>query len=227
MIVETPTDSDSASESAHAEPGLRERRKNERRRRVLEAARAVFLEHGYEHATTREIAARADVAVGTVFVYARDKRDLLMAIVNDDLEALTDTTLSELDPALPFLDRLMALFEPRYRYWVRDPEISAVALAETTAYRSDDIPGETARFLRRREAMIGKLADMIDAEQRAGRMGRPDDARTMALFIMGIYLAHVRFWLGENAPHVETGVTRLRRQLNLAMTGLGPAHPPA
>jgi len=27
--------------------------------------------------------------VGTVFVYARDKRDLLMTIVNDDLEAVT------------------------------------------------------------------------------------------------------------------------------------------
>jgi AcrR family transcriptional regulator len=223
MIFEPPADPD----SPHAEPGLRERRKNERRRRVLEAARAVFLEHGYEHATTREIAARADVAVGTVFVYARDKRDLLMAIVNDDLEALTDATLAELDPALPFLDRLMALFEPRYRYWVRDPEISAVALAETVSYRVDDIPGETARFLRRRDAMIGKLADMVEAEQRAGRMGRPDDARTIALFIMGTYLAHVRFWLGENAPHVETGIARLRRQLNLAMTGLGPARTPA
>ncbi len=85
-----------------AEPSLRERNKAERRRRVLEAARAVFLEHGYEAATTREIAARAGVAVGTVFVYARDKRDLLMTIVNDDLEAVTDESFAVLDGDAPF-----------------------------------------------------------------------------------------------------------------------------
>lgn len=222
MISERPSDTSESADAPGSEPGLRERRKNERRRRVLEAARAVFLEHGYEKATTREIAARADVAVGTVFVYARDKRDLLMAIVNDDLEALTETTLAELDPALPFVDRLIALFEPRYRYWVRDPEISAVALAETVSYRIVDIPGETARFLQRRRAMIGKLAEMVAAEQHAGRLGRPDDTQTIALFIMGTYLAHVRFWLGESDPQVADGVARLRRQFQLAISGLRP-----
>jgi AcrR family transcriptional regulator len=223
MIFEPPVEPESGS----TEPGLRERRKNERRRRVLEAARAVFLEHGYENATTREIAARADVAVGTVFVYARDKRDLLMAIVNDDLEALTETTLAELDPGLPFVDRLLALFEPRYRYWVRDPEISAVALAETVSYRVEEIPGETTRFLSRREGMIDRLAEMVEAEQQAGRLGRPDDAHTIALFIMGTYLAHVRFWLGGAAPQVPDGMARLRRQLNLMMSGLRPPNAPA
>jgi AcrR family transcriptional regulator len=215
-------------EPAAAAPGLRERRKSERRRRVLEAAREVFLEHGYEHATTREIATRAGVAVGTVFVYARDKRDLLMTIVNDDLEALTEASLAKLDPAQPFLDRLIALFEPRYRYWVRDPEISTVALTETAArWLDDNDPSETARFLRRRLGLTAKIAEMVEAEQRAGRLGTPDDPPAVALFVMGIYLAHVRFWLGERNPQVAEGIARLRRQLRLAMAGLAPNAPPA
>jgi AcrR family transcriptional regulator len=128
---------------------------------------------------------------------------------------------------LSFVDRLIALFEPRYRYWVRDPEISAVALAETVSYRVEEVPGETARFLRRREGMIDKLAEIVEAEQQAGRLGRPDDAHTIALCIMGIYLAHVRFWLGGADPQVPDGLARLRRQLNLMMAGLRPAHPTA
>jgi AcrR family transcriptional regulator len=215
-------------ESAAAEPGLRERRKSERRRRVLEAAREVFLEHGYEHATTREIATRAGVAVGTVFVYARDKRDLLMTIVNDDLEALTEASIAKLDPAQPFLDRLMALFEPRYRYWVRDPEISSVALTETAArWLDDNDPSETARFLRRRLGLTAKIAELVVAEQRTGGLGTPDDAQAIALFVMGIYLAHVRFWLGEGHPQVADGIAQLRRQLHLALVGLLPRNPPA
>jgi AcrR family transcriptional regulator len=213
-------------EPAATEPGLRERRKNERRARVLEAARDVFLEHGYENATTREIATRAGVAVGTVFVYARDKRDLLMTLVNDDLEALTATSLAALDPAQPFLERLIALFEPRYRYWVRDPEISTVALTETAArWLHDDDSSETARFLHRRLGLTAKIAELVAIEQRTGRLGTPDDAPTIALFIMGTYLAHVRFWLGEHDPQVPEGIARLRRHLQLAMTGLAPRNP--
>jgi AcrR family transcriptional regulator len=205
-----------------AEPTLRERNKAERRRRVLEAARAVFLENGYENATTREIAARAGVAVGTVFVYARDKRDLLMTIVNDDLEAVTDASFAALDANAPFLEKLIALFEPRYRYWVRDPEISTFALHETAAARVKDVPSETERFYRRRHRMLDKIAELVAQEQRAGRLGMPDDPEAIALFLMGTYLAHARFWLSERDPQVYEGIERLRRQLELAMNGLNP-----
>ena len=209
-------------EAAAAEPSLRERNKAERRRRILEAARAVFLEHGYEDATTREIATRAGVAVGTVFVYARDKRDLLMTIVNDDLEAVTDASFASLDGDEPFLDKLIALFEPRYRYWVRDPELSTFALHETASARVKEVPSETERFYRRRHRVLGKIVELVATEQRARRLGTPDDPETIALFLMGTYLAHARFWLSERDPQVPDGIARLRRQLELAMNGLKP-----
>ena len=201
---------------------MRERNKAERRRRVLEAARAVFLEHGYENATTREIATRAGVAVGTVFVYARDKRDLLMMIVNDELDAVTEESFEHLRGEAPFLDKLITLFEPRYRYWVRDPELSTFALHETAQARVKDVPSETERFYRRRYRMIDRIAELVADEQHAGRMGTPDDPQTIAWFLMGTYLAHARFWLSERDPQVPDGIARLRRHLELAMNGLKP-----
>jgi AcrR family transcriptional regulator len=210
------------TDTAIAEPSLRERNKTERRRRVLEAARAVFVEFGYDDATTREIAARAGVAVGTVFVYARDKRDLLMMIVNDDLEAVTDASFASLNGNEPFLDKLITLFEPRYRYWVRDPALSTFALHETASARVKGVPSETKRFYGRRHRIIDKIAEMVGAEQRAKRLGTPDDPPTIALFLMGIYLAHARFWLSDIDPQVPDGIARLRRQFELAMNGLRP-----
>ncbi len=209
-------------DAVSGEPSLRERNKAERRRRVLEAAREVFLEFGYDDATTREIAARAGVAVGTVFVYARDKRDLLMMIVNDDLEAVTEASFAQLDAEGPFLDKLIALFEPRYRYWVRDPALSTFALHETASARVSGVPSETERFYGRRHKIIDKIAQMVDVEQRAGRLGTPDDPQTIALLLMGIYLAHARFWLSDPDPRVPDGIARLRRQFELAMNGLRP-----
>jgi len=62
------------------EAGERERVK-ERRRRILDAAAVVFARRGYHLARTREIAAEAGVAEGTIYNYYANKRDLLLAII--------------------------------------------------------------------------------------------------------------------------------------------------
>ncbi len=44
-------------------------------------------------ATLRQIATRAHVALGTLFNYAQDKRDLVFLIFNEELSPLTDEAL--------------------------------------------------------------------------------------------------------------------------------------
>ena len=81
--------------------GLRERQKTERRRRIEAAAREVFREKGYDAATTREIAARAEVSIGTLFAYAADKRELLTMVYRDELHELTETTFASVPAQAP------------------------------------------------------------------------------------------------------------------------------
>lgn len=49
--------------------------------RILEAAIAVFSEKGFHIATTKDIAAQAGVAEGTIFRYYKTKKDLLHGII--------------------------------------------------------------------------------------------------------------------------------------------------
>src|SRR5450759_965171 len=69
--------------------GQRERNNIDKLRRIKDAARELFIAKGFDDTTTREIAIRAGVGLGTVFVYAANKRDLLFLIVNDELENIT------------------------------------------------------------------------------------------------------------------------------------------
>lgn len=66
--------------------GLRERQKASRHLRILEAAAKLFREHGYEEATMEAIAALAEVSIGTIYNYYRNKGDLLVAIVSLEVE---------------------------------------------------------------------------------------------------------------------------------------------
>src|SRR5690606_36761778 len=90
------------------EPVRRARNKAERRRRIEEAARAVFAEKGFDAATTREIAARAGVAIGTLFHSAPDKVALLMMLINDELVPRAEAGLAMLSPDRSLLPQLMA-----------------------------------------------------------------------------------------------------------------------
>lgn len=62
--------------------GLRERQRADRHRRILEAAAALFRQSGYEGAKIEAIAAAAEVSVGTIYNYYRNKGDILVAIVS-------------------------------------------------------------------------------------------------------------------------------------------------
>ena len=61
------------------------------RRRIVETARNLFIENGFEQTTTRDIAAAVGIATGTLFNYFSTKEALAMTMVAQALdEAKTD-----------------------------------------------------------------------------------------------------------------------------------------
>lgn len=62
--------------------GLRAKHKIDRNSRIVGAASGLFRREGYEGARIEEIAAKAEVSVGTIYNYYRNKGDILVAIVS-------------------------------------------------------------------------------------------------------------------------------------------------
>jgi AcrR family transcriptional regulator len=55
--------------------------RDERMQSIVAAAREVFVERGFDAASTAEIAAKAGVAEGTIYKYFENKRDVLLAVI--------------------------------------------------------------------------------------------------------------------------------------------------
>ena len=60
--------------------GRRERNKQQKLDRITAAASQLLAEHGIEDVTTQQIADKADIGTGTLFLYAKTKGELLLLV---------------------------------------------------------------------------------------------------------------------------------------------------
>ena len=75
------------SESAVEEPAHRRRRKEARPQELLDAALALFVEKGFAATRAEEVAQRAGVSKGTLYLYFPSKEELLKAVIAHYLSA--------------------------------------------------------------------------------------------------------------------------------------------
>ncbi len=74
--------------------GLRERKKQQTRQKLLDASEALFKQRGYDNVTVAEVADAASISVKTFFTYFRSKEDLAFADERLLLEQILDAVRS-------------------------------------------------------------------------------------------------------------------------------------
>jgi len=197
----------------------RERNKLDKLRRIKAAARELFLEQGYDSATTREIARRADVGLGTLFSYASDKRDLLFLIYNDLQDALTAAAFGRRPVGRTFLGQVIASFAVYYRFFAQEPEFMRYVLRELTFYSTGR---QAARFQAGREAIISGIEELVHNARKTRQLRASAKDRAIAQLIFGVYQAEIRRWLTGKHPKPAAGLSRLRGMLRIVIEGLKP-----
>lgn len=109
----------------------REREKEERRQSILRAAREAFFEEGFHRATVDNVAERAEVSKGTVYLYFDSKETLLAALLLEGLEALIQS-LEEAyarDRELAAEERLRRLGWAYLQFFQREPRYFRLLMA--------------------------------------------------------------------------------------------------
>jgi TetR/AcrR family transcriptional regulator len=94
----------------------RQREKEQRRNTILDAAEAVFFSSGISLATMDEVAEKAELSKGTLYIYFKSKDELYLAISYRALSLLKDMFGRAVRPKNQGIEKIRAIGEAYYKY---------------------------------------------------------------------------------------------------------------
>ena len=149
--------------------GKREQNKVANRAAILEAAQKVFLDRGFDAVTIRDVIGETELAAGTFYNYFRTKEDLLRALVEDHVAALT-AELHRVRSEARSLDAFVhGAYLAAFTAAVQDPVLYNLMLRNEAAVRSlyaESVMGISVKALRDdiKDAIRRGIMPALDAD---------------------------------------------------------------
>ncbi|MGB9382082.1 TetR/AcrR family transcriptional regulator [Candidatus Binatus sp.] len=200
--------------------GRRERQKQDRERRILAAARRLFDRKGYDATSMENVAARAGLAVGTLYNYFPSKEELLFAISRADTEPLLRIGKAILaDPPDDPAEAIGALTEVMVqgitagerRLW-RELFVASIAAPDTLG----------ARLFALDLRLIAQLTTMIERLKARGAIDASVDASRAAGLFYGICLTWSIAFATRDDLTIETMRAEISESVRITVHGILP-----
>ena len=147
-----------------------------RRERILDAAMELAAEGGYDAVQMREVAERADVALGTVYRYFPSKVHLLVAAMTRTFQTLQESV--RVDTSGTPEERLYRVVAAVTRYLARNRRLSG---AMVRALMSAD--PEASREVEQADDMLVSL--IVSATRDPNSTSAPEERDTLVAHIIG------------------------------------------
>jgi len=193
-----------------------ERMKRDKLERIKRAARALFARKGFAATTTREIAAAADVGIGTVFLHAISKHDLLVTIFREEAGRAVDRALQNRAEG-PLIDALLRIFDALIAHHERNLGLARVFVKELPFV--DDARHGRAAFM---SDLFRRMAAMIERAQERGELRPGIPSLRLAKNLFALYFGILLEWLGTAGIAPQERDRALRSALELHLSGLRP-----
>jgi AcrR family transcriptional regulator len=110
-----------------------------RMRRIVEASVVLAEQGGFEAVRLRDVAARSDVALGTLYKYFRSKEDILLFALNEEVDRLEATLVERPDTTGSPRQRAAEFFRRSTRALARRPQLARAMVRAMAAGDADTV----------------------------------------------------------------------------------------
>lgn len=108
----------------YLQPEMRTRDDN-KEKAIRQQALKMIVKDGFEGFSMQKLAKAAKVSPGTLYIYFQDKEDLILQLCREVGNKMSEATLIDFDPAMPFSEGLKVQWINRAKYCIKNPLESA------------------------------------------------------------------------------------------------------
>ena len=173
------------------------RKNNDKYHRILEAAIKVFAEQGFFQSTVSQIAKEAGVADGTIYLYFKNKDDILVHFFSYKAKLIFDRFREDVDRADNAIDKLRSLVRRHLDEFQRDRDMAVVYQAEI--HQSRRLIEEQIKAMSKMYLNI--ITEIVERGQEEGRLRKDLYVGLVKRFILGSIDEVINTWLHAGSPY--------------------------
>jgi TetR/AcrR family fatty acid metabolism transcriptional regulator len=191
------------------------RYKKKKYNQILEAAVRVFARQGFYQSTIAQIAKEAGVADGTIYLYFKNKDDILVQFFSYRTKQVFESFREEVDRAETSADKLRNLVRRHLAEFQRDRDGAVVYQVET--HQSSRLAENQIREMSQMYRDL--ISEIIEQGQQEGTIRKDLYVGLVKRFIIGAVDEVINTWLHSNGEYDL--VSMADPLVELFMTGIG------
>jgi AcrR family transcriptional regulator len=94
----------------------------DKERAIREEALQMIVKHGFDGLSMQKLAKAANVSPATIYIYFKDREDLILQLFVEESKKMTEATLKDFDPEMSFSEGLRVQWLNRARYCMANPD---------------------------------------------------------------------------------------------------------
>lgn len=88
---------------------------------IRKKAMELIVSTGFDGLSMHKLARVAGVSVATIYIYYKDREDLILSLCKEETLRITEATLKGFDPTMPFAEGLQNQWSNRAAFWLKNP----------------------------------------------------------------------------------------------------------
>ncbi len=168
-------------------------KKEEKKRKIIDAAIKIFARNGYFNSRVSEIAKEAGVADGTIYIYFSSKEELLSAIFDEALQVFVEESKKELEQIQDPIEKLREIVYLHLKHLGANRDLAMVFQIE---FRHNIVFME--RLTKTRLADYFKIIEGVISEGQQKGLFKELNPRFCAKILFGIIDEMITSWLIAN-----------------------------
>lgn len=163
---------------------------------IIQAAKEVFAQKGFQDASIKDIVRKAGVATGTFYLYFRNKERFFEALVEEMYQELLQAISEERKKVTGAIAKLRVSMEVCIKLFNQERNLAKIVIIQAPA-ASPAVGRHVSHVL---EALVELTREDLE-EAMADGLIPPGDSRVLALAFVGSFNQVIRDWLGSHEPY--------------------------